>query len=268
MNVAEMRAHVAAIQQSSDGAFVWGPFEVLLTDCMEASQLGRPEVDATLSHLRAVANRLTDLRTCAMKLQWMRDRREEGELDQILWMYFASSDVLAFLASSRSLFDDLARAFRTAAPRPAGIPRFSFNKLRSWALKNNEDGSAQLGATVHQLVVGCDWFDEIRLRRGALVHGDAQTIVFPTGDGVPIQVYDRARDLISEPELMATANVARFDRFAAAVTARLHVLVNASAQALSQQLAFEGNAGFGRSVHGGLSVLANWTDDYLANLRS
>jgi hypothetical protein len=250
----------------ADGCYVWGEFERLLMKCQVARALGRDDVDSVHHHLRAVANRLTDLRTCAMKLDWMVTRRDEGDLDPFVWMFFASSDVSSFLTNVRSLFDHLGRAIRAAAPQPRGVPQYSFNDLRKWSLRNDLDQVSQLGARQHELVVQCDWFDDLKRLRDDLVHEDAQTIVFPNEPGVAVQVYGGARLLIREPALMSSQNVAMFERLAAAAMARLFVLLDETAQAMSSTLALAEPSGRGMSVHSGLSVLSRWTDDYLSAL--
>src|SRR4051812_44675723 len=92
-----LERHRSAIHEGPDGPFVWGEFERLHAGCHVASALGRQEVDAVNRHLKAVANRQSDLRTVAAKLQWMLERRDSGDLDPMAWMAFASSDARFFL---------------------------------------------------------------------------------------------------------------------------------------------------------------------------
>src|SRR5262249_49384658 len=167
-------------------------FARLLVECLVSRGRGSSRVDAVLPHLHAVANRLTDLRTSAMKLAWLLQRRDADELDPMMWMFFASGDVTFFFTTVRSLFDHLAQAITAAAPQPGGVPR-SFNDLRNWASRQDIDAGRQIGDAVVELVLACDWFDTLRSVRDALVHRDAQTIVFPTAPGIAFQVYGAAR---------------------------------------------------------------------------
>lgn len=251
---------------ADDEAYTWGAFDRLITDCHVAWALDQDAIVETYRELRAIANRLTDLRTVPMKLDWMLQRRDLGELDPFGWMYFASSDINSFLTNLRALFDHLARAMRCAAPHPGGIPR-SFNGLRKWAARETNDQARQLGTRQLGLVMGCDWFDELRALRDDLVHNDAHTLVFPREAGIAMQVYGRARALIAEPGLMLSESVVSFERFAAATMARLHVLLEESAEAMSDALPLNEPVGEGRSVHGGLRILAAWTDQYLSTLQ-
>jgi hypothetical protein len=258
-----MRRHRSAIREGDDGPFVWGSFERLLTDCLVNRALGREDVDQVHRELRAVANRLTDLRTIAMKLDWLLEQRDSGTLDPMVWMLFATSDVSGFLTNVRSLFDHLARSMRAAAPQPRSIPQFSFNDLRKWALREDLEQGRQIGERVHELVVACSWFEELRDLRDELVHRDATALVFPTESGIAVQVYGGVRLLIDEPALMQSESVASFERLAAATMARLYSLLEDAADAMSDQLKLREQEGDGQSVHGGLRVLSRWTDDYL-----
>lgn len=266
VDVDALRRLRGAIHDGPDGPYVWGEFERLLTDCHVVRALGRGDVDVVHGHLRAVSNRLTDLRTCAMKLAWMLERRDAGELDPFAWMFFASSDVNSFLTNVRSLFDHLARVLRAVASAPAGVPAFSFNDLRKWTQSQDLGRARQLGHRAFELVVKCDWFDELRDLRDELVHQDAQTLVFPEHPTIAVQVYAGARHLLQEPALMLSENVASFERLASATMARLHLLLEHTAAAVRDALALDQPVGDGQSVHGGLGVLARWTDDYLTQL--
>ncbi len=256
----------AAIRHGDNGPYVWGSFERLVTDCNVASALGRTAVDRPYRHLVAVSNRLTDLRTSAMKLDWMLERRDVGELDPMAWMLFAASDVNSFLTNVRSLFDHLARALHSTAPQPGGIPSFSFTDLRKWALREGLGQAAQIGRDVLDLIVSCDWFEKLRELRDEILHHDARTLVFPSQAGIAVQVYGSARILIDEPALLATENLAQFERLASATMAQIHVLLEHSAEAMSAAVPLYESVREGQSYHGGLGTLVRWTDSYLAVL--
>lgn len=266
VNSDALRQLRAAIQLDVGAPRVAGAFEQLGVKVHVARALGRRDLEGVYSELNAVSNRLADLRTIALKLDWMLGQRASGELDSVLWAMFASSDVNAFLTNVRSLFDHLARAMRAVAPQPGGIPRFSFEDLRKWSLRDDLDHGAQLGARLHQLIVGCEWFEELRALRDQLIHHDALTIVAPEEPGIVMQVYRRAQKLIDEPALLASPNAARFERLAAATMAQLHVLLDQSAVAISDLVGAGQYEGSAQSIHYGLAVVAEWTDDYLAAL--
>jgi len=247
-----------------DGPFIWGDFERVVAESMVVREAGRPQHEL-YRQLRATQNRLTDLRTIPMKVNWMLQQRDVGNLDPYDWMFFASSDVNSFLSNVRSLFDHLADALRAAAPKPGSIPQQSFRKLSDWVGKGGEREAEQLGRSAFNIVAGCDWFQELRTVRDDLTHRDAQTIIFPRAEGIAVVMFNHTRELFDEPELMGPGNLLRFERLAVATMGRLHELLEETAAAVATTAGF-GLRGDGASVHSGLGVLARWTDDYLVQL--
>ena len=163
VDINALRRHRAAIQMGDDGPFVWGDFERVVAESMVVREAGRPQHEL-YRHLRATQNRLTDLRTIPVKLDWMLQQRDAGNLDPYDWMFFASSDVNSFLSNVRSLFDHLSDALRAAAPKPGSIPQQSFRKLRDWVGKGGEREAEQLGRSAFSIVAGCDWFRRVLFR--------------------------------------------------------------------------------------------------------
>ena len=261
-----LRSHRAAIQRGPDGPFVWGAFEELLVPRRDPADPRNPVIDRLLRELSAIQNRLTDLRTCALKLDWMRDLRDQAVLDPMSWMLFASSDVTSFLANLRALFDHLARALRAAAPEPGGIPHQSFNDLRKWVARSDINQARQLGVWARDLVREADWFDEVRMLRDELLHYDAKAIVFPTERGISLQVYKQTRVLIAERLLLGTNGLPSFERVASAALSQTHVMLEEAAGGIAEALQVD-DRGSGQSVHPGLGTIARWTDDLLTDLR-
>ena len=222
LDVDALKRYRAAIQVGDDGPFVWGTFESLMTHTLIGRATDDAELNELYKHLRATANRLSDLRTIALKLDWMLEQRDCGNLDSYAWMFFASSDVNAFLSNVRSLFDHLSEAIRVAALKPNGIPRLSFRKLRDWVEVHPDLAADQLGPTVTGIVAGCDWFGSLRGLRDELTHFDGQTIVFPETPGIAVGLWNRRlQDLLDEPALKGgEENLLRFERLAAATMAR------------------------------------------------
>lgn len=268
LNVDALKRHRDAIQAGDDGPFVAGTLTALTAYAHIERAKGSEESDQLNRHLRATMNRRGDLWTIASKLDWMLKQRNAGVLDSSAWMFFASSDVNAFLFNVRSLFDHLAEAMRVAAPKPQGIPHQSFKGLQDWIAKHPEMADKQLGADVASIVAACDWFLPLRRLRNELTHYDGQTIVFPETPGIAVGIWNRRlEDLVNEPALKddENENLLRFERLASATMARLHALVEDSAQAIADANGYnlEPNAW---STHPGLEVVARWTDEFLAAL--
>jgi len=264
VDINALRCHRVAIQMGDDGPFVWRDFERVVAESMVVREAGQPQHEL-YRHLRATQNRLTDLRTIPVKLDWMLQQRDAGNLDPYDWMFFASSDVNSFLSNVRSLFDHLSDALRAAAPKPGSIPQQSFRKLRDWVGKGGERETEQLGRSAFSIVAGCDWFQELRTVRDDLTHRDAQTVIFPRTEGIAVVMFNHTQELFDEPELMGPGNLLRFERLAVATMGRLHELLEETAVAIATTVGF-GLSGDGASVHSGLGVLARWTDEYLVQL--
>ncbi len=268
LDVDALKRHRDAIQVGDNGPFVAGALTALMAHAHIERAKGSDEFDELNKHVRATMNRRGDLWTIASKLDWMLEQRDAGALDSFAWMYFASSDVNAFLFNVRSLFDHLAEAMRVSAPRPHGIPHQSFKDLQVWIAKHPDMADKQLGAEVASIVAATDWFLPLRQLRNELTHYDGQTIVFPETPGIAVGLWNRRlEDLIDEPALKddENENLLRFERLASATMARLHALVEDSAQAIADANGYvlELNAW---STHPGLEVVARWTDEYLAAL--
>jgi hypothetical protein len=131
-----LRRHRLAIQADSEGPYVWGVTDQLwLALHIERQADVEDGFSQPFRHWTAVTNRLTDLRTIALKLDWMLSTFRGGELDRFAWMYYAASDVVAFLTSTRSLLDHVAAALLSVAPHRASLPRPVLQRTADMAAK-------------------------------------------------------------------------------------------------------------------------------------
>jgi hypothetical protein len=112
-----------------------------------------------------------------------------------------------------------------------------------------------------------DWFEVLRDVRDELIHYDARALVFP-GAGIGVQVYAGARYLLRDDSaLMLNQNVVDFRYFAAAVMARIHVLLEDAARVIRTRAGLDfGRQGWHRNP--GLGILAEWTEQLIAVLAS
>jgi hypothetical protein len=191
-------------------------------------------------------------------------------------MYFAASDVVAFLTNVRSMFDHLAGAMRMVAYQPGGVPR-SFNDLQKWLEGSSstviDERRKALGAELAAIVGQArDWFVVLRDIRDELIHRDAQALVFPGNDlpseSIGVQVHERAKFLMpTDDALVLNQNVVDFRFFAAAVMARVYVLLEDASEAIMRRVNLD-DRGAGQNRNPGLAQLAKWTDELLEALNA
>ena len=257
-----LRAHLGAIHEDTEGPFVWGTFDRVLAEFMVRRGSEAPG-QAGYRPMRAVANRLIELRTIPVKLSWMLERRDSGELDPYMWMFFATSDISSYLTNARSLFDHLAHAIDRTSTKPGTAPH-SFHDLRTWVAKAPDRAALTLGASIVEAVSAADWFDDLRDIRDELVHRDAETLVFPRTRRIAIAVSRGATDLITEDALYGSEDLVEFERLAAATAARIHVLLETVAVSIADRHGLlDGKDLGGRNQHSGLAVIRHWTAEML-----
>lgn len=272
VDVNDLARHRAAIRNHDDRWFIWGEFERLWLSCHLGRAMGRADLSDLYQHITAVHTRVRDLRTIAFKLDWMRQLRGAEQLPQEWWMYFAASDVVSFLTNVRSLFDHLAGAMADVANTPGRVAHRSFHGLLKW-LSSSSERRQELNPALADIVQSAaEWFWQVRRLRDRLIHHDALPLVFP-GESFPgspaigVQVYEGLDHLLpSDSSLMLNDNVVDFRRLAAAVTARIHVLLEETAIVMRGGVNSDISASGGESYHPGLGTLADWTDELLSDL--
>ncbi len=250
---------------NEDAPYTSGVYLELWTDIHIANAIGTAPLGPLKGELAKVLNRQRDLLTLVSKLEWMRQLRDGGKLDPMIWFHYARSDVDSFFTTTRSLFDHLAVAVGlTAAKR--GVSPTSFNRLRAWIARSPDANGANLGSKTAELIASADWFDELRALRDGLVHDGDESLVFPGGPGIQVQLYAGARKRINDPSLLLGENTASFERIAAATASRIWVLLERLADDIRQRLQITPSGGGpAMSVHSGLGVLRGWIEDTLAS---
>lgn len=271
-----IRALRESIQFDEEGAFVWGAFEQLLAAALvERVASGDGVIQARhpplpWRDLVAVQNRLRDMETIVWKLDRQLEWRRTDVLGRWEWMFFAASDVNAFLVFARALLDHLAKAIRLTAPRREGVPR-TFSDLTKWVASKPADLVAETLGPMATVVADAEWFPELKDLRDQMIHDDLLTVVFPgTEDeppiGIGVQLYrGTGPGRLSEPMLMQpdNPNIASFERIAVAVLARVQGLLNAAATVMAADATVLEDGLGGRRSHPALTVVARWADDAL-----
>lgn len=264
-----LRRQAEAVKYDDEhGWFTWGVFDRLLAVCLVREAEGTVP-QGLRRHLRVVRNRLSDMRTSAAKLEWLHGLRTAGHLEEIRWMYYATNDVTSFVTAARSLMDNLAEAYDAASTQPGTLPT-SFRKLRQ-KLTNEPDGPMHsvMPAGIPDIVRACEWFVPLREMRDGVIHRSAETIVLPRSESISVIFAGGGAAPPSEDWLVGNNNLVNFEWFAAAVSARVHELLEDSAERIAA-LHFHGledNDLPGWSVHFGLETVDRWTRDLLHEMK-
>ena len=165
-------------------------------------------------HAQIVDERVGELVTVGHKLQWQLTQHIEQRLPWDVYVHYASLDVVVFFMLLRSALDHSAGIIQHVVTAPKGQrKRFSsFHELHGFA--GTSRGRQYLGDVVSDLVVSCDWFEDVRGWRDAIVHEGSHLLV--TNDG-PRPVFLIAHGTTFEmniPEVMCSTNVVDYWHFA------------------------------------------------------
>lgn len=204
------------IQEEDGGFYTSSEFDQLLA---RLSIAHASDTLASLAYRQVVSvfELQANLLTILYKLQWLSAQRDHG-LDDVTWMYFAASDVVAFHVVLRSLFDEVAEVAGCLAIQYGVVPQ-SFHKLQQWISKPGNRN--RLGEPVAGVIASCDWFDAVRELRDDLVHRAATAIVFPHVDRILFQIHLGANRRVLIKPVMFNEHVADFTLYAAHVMVRL-----------------------------------------------
>jgi hypothetical protein len=243
---------LSLIKDDAEGTYASGKFEEL----MVSAHVTRPP-GVAVGHLRAAHNDLWDLQAIALKMRWLTDRRDAGDLDEYRWMFFCTSDILAFHVELRSLFDALAGFVASVADKKGVVPDSSFEGLQKWLEKPVNE--AHLGVQLAQAIRSCDWFADLRTVREELVHREAETIAFPQQGRILFQIHQGASQRILIPEVMYNENIADFELYAGLLFGRLLMFLEALATATFKTSKIEViDGGPAKSYHPGLVTIRGW----------
>jgi hypothetical protein len=240
------------------GHYTSTAFDELLTAMTIARAQGaQPRVHA--GHLVSAHDELWYALTAIQKVAWFAELWNSGDLPDNIWMFFASSDIVGFHIMLRSLMDEAGAVAASVGDNPGSIPD-RFAKLQTWLGKPGND--ARLGPDLTETIRRCTWFEALRNVRDDILHRGGQALVMLERPHVLFQVHVGLDNRIIVPAVMHNENVVDFPRYAALVLARLHVFLEALAEAVSaRDGAHTGSGGLGtKDYHPGLATLRAWLD--------
>ena len=165
------------------------------------------------SFLQYIRQDVGNIEVITSRLAWELDLWNKEQLSLGNWMGYAACDIDLFYIEMRSIFDYVAKVIVRISDKPQEIPDGSFNELRNWLLKK-QDNPKTLGEDLANLVRSANWFEELKKVRDTNVHQGGTTLVFLEKDRILFQTSKNYTNLISIPEIMYNENVADFELYA------------------------------------------------------
>lgn len=211
------------------------------------------------------------IETLFERLDWLRGMWIEGQLDDAVWYRYATSDIASFHVVIRSLFDYAAMVVVLISGKAGQLPvktksqgkQCSFRDLREWVLVN----SSRLGNTaLVKVIADCDWFEDLRNVRDAMVHGSGQTLVFFVKPRILFQVIAKHKGsdkfLMKMSELMYNENVMDFELYAGMMHGYLLDFLEQLAMHVFSWIGpvYENCKGRSRHTHPGLAIGKRWIE--------
>lgn len=256
----KLQRALTLLHNDSAGAHLSGAFLQLHADAFVASVEQRSHSDLA-RYLGKVVSSIWDLGVVLYRFQRDLASVTSGDLPEVIWHQFAAADVDQFHVQLRSLFDYLARAMGSWAPRPGQSPK-SFEELRNWLQRSNGN-VARLGPETSALVQECDWFEDARRVRDSIVHQGAVTVVIRTPSGPAFQVHSRGGALLSIPALMASESFVRFDYYSAVLLGNVLAYLEDATSVARRHLDLPSYGSNARLMGLGFDLLRQWLENIL-----
>jgi hypothetical protein len=264
VDVEKLENALCAVKDDKDGAHLQNRFLSLATHSEINGAEGKRKVELRDPYYFA-AQDFNNLLTIALRMDWQKRLWANGDLDDVRWIKFVEADVHLFHVEFRSLFDYLTPIICHVADRPDQVEieklssSASFEKLRNRTLKPKGYAN-RLGEDLASIVASCDWFEDLREARNALVHQGGTTTAFIDGkDRVLFQVHDRNfRDKILVEEVMYGDGLVDFERYAGLYLGYLLDLLDEVGGAVHRRLGLEDKSDRVKYRHPALDLVRSW----------
>jgi len=236
-------------------------FNSLLGGVLTSAAKGKDGLQKTKTTLLQIHQAIWNIETLFQRLEWQKELWDSGDLEEGLWMNYASADIHLYHFEMRSIFDYLAVLLVKLAKHPKqvrGHTRPSFTKIKNWLLKedNIDRKTENLGLDFAKLVMACDWFDDIRDVRDLLIHHGGGSIVFPEKGRILFQIYGESwKPKIFIKEVMDNENVVDFELYGSLYFSYLLDYLDRFAELFYTHLGLERKTEIFESYHKGLVLV-------------
>ena len=262
----KLKLALLTIHEDKTGFFTSGQFIQLFSDINIQTKLHTHKETERLRRLlgytQYILQDVWNLESIALSVDWQKQLRSQGKLNEMLWMQFTQTNIDFFHIEFRSIFDYLAKILRLISKKPDQIRDKSFEKMRNWVIK--EGNSTKLGEDLSSFVLSCNWFVDMKRIRESIVHHGGYTLVFPEKGRVLFQVYKGINKMVSLKEIMFNENVADFELYAGLYFGYLLAYLEEFAKLVRKHLELEVLGGNPKSYHSGLRVMHSWIQQVLA----
>jgi len=246
-------------------------FNSLLGDVLISAAKGEDDLQKIKITLLQINQATWDIETLFQRLEWQKELWGNGELKGGLWMNYASADIRLYHFEMRSIFDYLAVLLVKLAKHPGQVRsnnKPSFMSIKNWLSKDdgaiNEDNAKIVGKDFAELVVDCDWFDDIRDVRDLLIHDGGSSIVFPEKGRILFQIYSGSwKPKIFIEEVMYNEKVVDFELYGSLYFSYLLDYLGRFAELLYPRLGLERRKEGYENCHKGLVLVKKHIERFL-----
>lgn len=213
LNREYLNVALATIERDEVGPCLRGPYSALWCASIFARGDGGPPSRDVRPALQRAYGDLWAALTVMMRVEWQRQARRDGHLDEMRWMYFVAADLRELHVALRAFYDALLLLVRPLLEKPGQVPLTSFRKLLQWL--DDPQNWRRFDAEIGRELLAARWFWDLRSVRDGLVHHGFQTLVFPDLDQVGFQVHDLDFNSLTHDGAMTSENVVGFERYSA-----------------------------------------------------
>lgn len=172
-----------------------------------------PDYRRMSRNLDYIRQDIWNIKAVLHKLDFLNSIRSNGQLNEFAWIEFAMTDIEFFFTEIRSIFDYLSLLLSSISPidiRQIRDHGTSFNTLFNW-LNGNSNNQSRFSQDLSNLVLSCDWFDDLKDFRDLIRHHGGYSLIFIVDGRILFQIFTGAhRARVRIPEIMYNENVVDF----------------------------------------------------------
>lgn len=116
-----------------------------------------------------LANDFDSIVTIIHKVEWLTAQWQQRLLEEQHWSAYVKTDIHAFHAELRSVYDSIAKAISISSNKSNQLPD-SFHDLREFCQINGGRAESLIGKELTALIASAEWFSESRHIRDQIIH--------------------------------------------------------------------------------------------------